>query len=693
MRNLIIFLVTIFSFLDVFSQAGPLLPAPPASLTGSQISLQNKIKLNWLAPGGTFNGYKIYYQYGANPIKTAKIGKVISDTLENLFYNETYKVFLKSYKLGSTPGDTLYSPSTDTLNINVVGLIAPKVKPESAQNSPTSILFVLEDTNPFETGLQVEVTETGTSNVKTESYPPGTNEIKSVIGLKPKTLYSFRARAVYNSQFGPWSELVYSKTLVDNPPAATLSYDKNCPDIVHINWSIKNRPEDVELIILHKSNDNLNFKEINRFPPNISEYYDSDVNPGVTVFYRIVTYNSTNTTPSLSISVTPKTYVNPKPVLGLISDSKAKSNTFLTFRWTNQQEDIECRTDKVSEVIVMYKKAGDPTYSEAGRFPPLTSSIKISGLNPRTAYNVGVIILSDKGLFSNMVTTVDTTFGPPFPPVNLAIVSTVNALGTPNNGLNWKYNYFDHDYVKIERSTGTGPFIEIAKIKSSYNYFVDMNIEEGVMYSYRVTAGNFIYGDGLPSEVNGPRIFQYTKTPNAPVGLVAKVTGSKVGLTWIDDSIREENQILEKSGDNGTSFTIVATLARNITSYSDENVLSGKNYLYRIKAVNSVGESPYSKTTEAKIPTSGLINNNTIGITVFPNPTVNDIKIEYSKNLIGENISVKVYDKMNRIVQTQTFKGNTSTVHEFSFSKLLPGLYNVVISTDGGTISKKVVKF
>ncbi|MBK6978149.1 MAG: T9SS type A sorting domain-containing protein [Cytophagaceae bacterium] len=69
------------------------------------------------------------------------------------------------------------------------------------------------------------------------------------------------------------------------------------------------------------------------------------------------------------------------------------------------------------------------------------------------------------------------------------------------------------------------------------------------------------------------------------------------------------------------------------------------------------------------------------------------MKIEYSKNLIGENISVKVYDKMNRIVQTQTFKGNTSTVQEFSFSKLLPGLYNVVISTDGGTISKKVVKF
>lgn len=690
------YLFLMLCFLSIIKVNAQLAPGAPTSLTGSQILLTNSIKLNWTAPAPTFDGYKIFFQAGTNPIKNLKIGKVLTDTLENLTFNQTYKVYLRTYKLGITPGDTLYSPKSDSLSILLVGLVAPSITVEAPQATPTSIIYVVHDTNPFETGTQVEIKETGTNTVRISDFnSPGSDDVRQITGLKPKTLYEFRVRAKYNSLFGPWSSpVVYGRTKVDFPPAATLSYDKNCPDLVHISWVFNTRPEDVNEVIIQKSTNNKDFVNIKSVTPNIKDYYDSDVLPGSTVYYRIVSINeSLPPTGSAILAVRPKTYVNPQAVAGLISDQKAKYDTYVTLRWTNRPEDLECGTNKVDEIIVYIKKASEADYSRIERLPSFSSFFKITNLTPRTAYNFGIRTLSNKGLFSDMVTIKDTTFGPPLPAVNLAVISTVNALGTPNNGLNWKYEYNDHDYAKIERSTGTGPFVEIAKIKSSYNYFVDMNIEEGIMYSYRVVLGNFIFGDGLPSEVNGPRIFQYTKAPNAPVGIVAKLAGNKVGLTWIDDSIREENQILEKSSDNGSSYSTVATLARNITSYTDENVLSGKIYLYRIKAINSIGESGYSKTAEIKIPGTGFVNNNSIGITVFPNPTLNDIKIEYSKNLVGENISVKVFDKMNRLVQTQTFKGNISSVQDFSLSKLLPGLYNVVISSNGETVTKKVMKY
>ena len=690
-----IFLLLSISLISIATLAQILPPGKPRTLTGSQILLNNQIKLNWAAPSsGTFAGYKIYFQRDSNPMTSIKVGAVLSDTLENLVYNSTYKIYLKTFKLGTLPTDTLYSPSSDTLNILVIGLVAPTPSTEPSLNTQSQIGVIINDTNPFETGFQIELTEG--ANVTTVTAPantPGNPTYKPVSGLKPKTFYSIRVRAERNGLFGPWSTPIIVGTKVDNPPAASLAWDKNCPDLIHVTWTISTRKEDVAELILKKSYDNSTFYEINRPNVNASDYWDSDVIPGKTAFYQLYTVNSTNSTPSNKITVTPKVYVKPNPVLGLIPDKVAKYDNFLTFHWTNGTEDAECGTNKVDEIVLLLKKDNETSYTEYKRVPPFTKSIKIEGLKPKSIVNIGIITVSNKGLQSAMVTALDTTWGPSYPPYDLGIIQTVDALGNPYNGLNWKYRILDHDYARIQRSTAGGPFVTIGTIQSSYNYFIDMNIQEGVIYSYRVIAGNYYFGDGEPSEVNGPRIFQYTKVPNAPLGLNTKVNGTKVTATWIDDSNREDSQILEKSSDNGTSYSIVATLAKNITSYSDENVLSGKNYLYRIKAVNSVGESPYSKTTEAKIPTSGLINNNTIGITVFPNPTVNDIKIEYSKNLIGENISVKVYDKMNRIVQSQTFKGNTSTVQEFSFSKLLPGLYNVVINTDGGTISKKVVKF
>src|SRR5262249_52819490 len=64
--------------------------------------------------------------------------------------------------------------------------------------------------------------------------------------------------------------------------------------------------------------------------------------------------------------------------------------------------------------------------------------------------------------------------------------------------------------------------------------------------------------------------------------------------------------IERKTGTNGT-FAQIATVAANVTSYSDSSVVAGNAYCYRVNAFNTVGASGYTneacKTMTAPAPT------------------------------------------------------------------------------------------
>jgi serine protease len=87
-----------------------------------------------------------------------------------------------------------------------------------------------------------------------------------------------------------------------------------------------------------------------------------------------------------------------------------------------------------------------------------------------------------------------------------------------------------------------------------------------------------------------------------PSNLVAETKSPGLVLvTWSDNSMGEDGFKLERSTD-GTTFSPLQTLPRNSTSYSDESVVQGMTYTYRVKAFNWVGESFYSNTWATTVP-------------------------------------------------------------------------------------------
>jgi hypothetical protein len=88
--------------------------------------------------------------------------------------------------------------------------------------------------------------------------------------------------------------------------------------------------------------------------------------------------------------------------------------------------------------------------------------------------------------------------------------------------------------------------------------------------------------------------------PAAPSGLVATaVSRSRINLSWTDNSTNESGFRIERST-NGTSFSQIATVGANTTSYASTGLQSNRIYYYRVRAYNSVGNSAYSNTASAR---------------------------------------------------------------------------------------------
>lgn len=88
----------------------------------------------------------------------------------------------------------------------------------------------------------------------------------------------------------------------------------------------------------------------------------------------------------------------------------------------------------------------------------------------------------------------------------------------------------------------------------------------------------------------------YPRIPEAPSNLntVAK-SPNRIDLSWEDNSNNEDVFKIERKISGG-SFSQIATVGKNVSSYSDTSCNPDTTYCYRVRAWNSGGNSSYSNT-------------------------------------------------------------------------------------------------
>lgn len=70
-------------------------------------------------------------------------------------------------------------------------------------------------------------------------------------------------------------------------------------------------------------------------------------------------------------------------------------------------------------------------------------------------------------------------------------------------------------------------------------------------------------------------------------------------MAWSDSASNEDGFYIERSSD-GRSFTQIAQVAKNVTTYIDGTPGTAKFIYYRVRAFNAAGTSGYSNTLKIR---------------------------------------------------------------------------------------------
>jgi murein DD-endopeptidase MepM/ murein hydrolase activator NlpD len=142
-------------------------------------------------------------------------------------------------------------------------------------------------------------------------------------------------------------------------------------------------------------------------------------------------------------------------------------------------------------------------------------------------------------------------------------------------------------------------------------------------------SGNYVADDPYAGPCGGPTswwVYQMSGSPttscqgqdlNSPSSLVATpVSASQINLNWIENTGLETNYQVERATDITGPWTLIGILPANSTSHISSNLLASTTYFYRVKAFNSVNESPYCNvrwaTTSNTPPTLGGLSDRVV---------------------------------------------------------------------------------
>lgn len=97
--------------------------------------------------------------------------------------------------------------------------------------------------------------------------------------------------------------------------------------------------------------------------------------------------------------------------------------------------------------------------------------------------------------------------------------------------------------------------------------------------------------------------------PGAPSNLTATaISSNRIDLSWTDNSGGETGFKIERKIDSGGTYSQIATVSTNVTTYSDTGLDPATTYYYRVRTYNTAGDSGYSNEASAttqSAPTGG----------------------------------------------------------------------------------------
>jgi subtilisin family serine protease len=172
------------------------------------------------------------------------------------------------------------------------------------------------------------------------------------------------------------------------------------------------------------------------------------------------------------------------------------------------------------------------------------------------------------------------------------------AVSASQIALSWTDNSYGETGFKIERKTDAGgTYSQMAAVSSGVTSYRDTGLTASTAYFYRVRAYNNSSNSFYSNEAHAPA---------APSNLFAEgVSTSQIDLSWTDNSGNEAGFKIERKTGTGGTYSEIATVDADVTSYSDTGLSEESLHIYRVRAYHSGGISLYSNEAGATTYCSG----------------------------------------------------------------------------------------
>ena len=155
---------------------------------------------------------------------------------------------------------------------------------------------------------------------------------------------------------------------------------------------------------------------------------------------------------------------------------------------------------------------------------------------------------------------------------------------------------------RIYRSTSRGSGYSLLGTTTATSY-TNTGAKAGTTYYYRVKACNDAGLSPYSNIVSG-QVKSVTPKPSAPVVKIGHSAASgKPMLTWNAVSGATSYKVYRATSQNGT-YSLLGTVTA--TSYTNTGAKAGVTYYYKVKAVNSAGESAYSNIVSGRATVTTL---------------------------------------------------------------------------------------
>ncbi|MGA1866866.1 MAG: fibronectin type III domain-containing protein, partial [Thermoplasmatota archaeon] len=212
---------------------------------------------------------------------------------------------------------------------------------------------------------------------------------------------------------------------------------------------------------------------------------------------------------------------------------------------------------------------------------------------PNSEYYYFITAVSALGESDPSEIVIAAVMGHPTSPRSLQVIpgpgyATIEWLPPSDTGHTPLTGYY------LYKRSGEEELGRIAELTADEEFYVDHDIELGILYGYRVTAVNGI-GESRPSE----EIEYYpVDVPSPPQNLIARSSENMVELTWSppwEDGGAPISEYHIFRGTGPGDLTYYRSVDARSTSFQDRNVMIGTEYYYQVRAFNGIYNSYMSQ--------------------------------------------------------------------------------------------------